>query len=159
MRPPQPSPGAAFLPARRLAFALQALHLDEVVSFSVAGRLFPSTARDAKNKVKTGASLNNALGNLTKKLEQATSDVATLQVITGVVEDLDTFDPKTAENRIITRISAGGDIEVYLPREGPGLDEDLLALHQSMVRQALSNRLEVARAVAEMIAGLFGGKS
>jgi hypothetical protein len=130
------------------------------VSFSVGveGVSF-NLLDDAKEKIKdVVVNLNAALSNLTKKLEQATSDLAQLQVITGVVEDLDTFDPKTAENRILTRISAGGDIQVYLPREGGKLDEDLLALHQDMVRQALLNRLEVARAVAEMIAGLFGGQ-
>ncbi|MBE0695894.1 MAG: hypothetical protein IH586_03135, partial [Anaerolineaceae bacterium] len=129
------------------------------ISFSVEGGVSFNLLDDAKDKIKdVVVNLNTALGNLAKKMEQATSDLATLQVITGVVDNLDTFDPKTAENRILTHISAGGDIEVYLPREGVKLDEDLLALHQSMVRQALTNRLEVARAVADMVAGLFGGQ-
>lgn len=147
-------------PIDGLAFALQAYTSDETISFSIGmeGASY-GLFDDAKDKIKeVVVNLNTALGNLAKKMEQATSDLATLQVTTGVVDNLEAFDPKTAENSILTRITAGGDIQVYLPREGAKLDEDLLSLHQSMVRQALTNRMEVARAVAEMIAGLFGGQ-
>jgi hypothetical protein len=147
-------------PIDGLAFALQSYTSQETVSFSIGeeGVSF-NILDDAKDKIKdVVVSLNNALGNLAKKLEHATSDLATLQVITGVVDDLETFDPKSVERRIVTQISASGDIQVFLPRGGSQLDEDLLALHQSMVRQALSNRLEVAQAVTEMISGLFGGQ-
>lgn len=147
-------------PIDGLAFALQAYTSTETISFAVGmeGTSF-GLLDDAKEKIKeVVVNLNTALGNLAKQMEKATSDLATLQVMTGVVDDLETFDPKTAEARILTRITAGGDIQVYLPRDWVKLDEDLLALHQSMVGQALTNRLEIARAVAEMVAGLFGGQ-
>ncbi len=147
-------------PIDGLAFALQAYSSTEKISFTVGieGTSF-GLLDDAKEKIKeVVVNLNTALGNLAKQMEKATSDLATLQVMTGVVDDLETFDPKTAEARILTRVTAGGDIQVYLPRDGVKLDEDLLALHQSMVGQALTNRLEIARAVAEMVAGLFGGQ-
>lgn len=159
-RPNQPVSHSFATPMDGLAFALQVYTSEDSVSFDLGIEGVPfNILDDAREKIKdVVVNLNSALGNLAKKMEQATSDLATLQVITGVVDDLDTFDPKTAEKRILTRISAGGDIEVYLPNNGPDLDEELIALHQSMVRQALTNRLEVARAVADMVAGLFSGQ-
>jgi hypothetical protein len=147
-------------PIDGLAMALQAYTADEALSFSTGaeGMSF-NVLDDAKDKIKdVVVSLNNALVNLSKKLEQATSEIATLEVVTGEVADLDTFDPNTADRLIVTRVSASGDIQVFVSRDGPAIDEDLLALHQGMVKQALTNRMEVARAVADMIAGLFGAK-
>ncbi len=144
-------------PIDGLAFALQAYTSDEAVSFSLEGDVSFNVLDDARNKVKeVVVNLNAALANLTKKMKDVTDELATLSVTTGVVDSLESFDPKKGEKRILTRISASGDIEVFVPRDSAPLDEDLLELHQQMVRQALSNRIEVARALAETVASLFG---
>lgn len=158
--PAQPAtPARPFsAPLDGLAFALQAYSSDEALAFSIDGVSY-GLLDDAKEKIKQVVlGLNNALGNLAKKMEEVTGDLATLEVVSGVTDDLETFDPQTADRRILTRVSASGDIQVFLPRSGGQIAPDLLELHQGMVRQAMSNRLEVARALAEMIAGLFGGQ-
>lgn len=161
--PGQPglTPGAPFAtPLDGLALALQVYGGEGDISFEAAGVSY-GLADDAKAKIKQVVeNLNAALGNLSNKMVEMTGELAALDVATSLVDDLDTFDPRTpgkTDRRILTRVSASGDIQVYLAR-GERLDEDTLALHQNMVREAMSNRLEVARALAEMIAGLFGGE-
>ena len=144
-------------PIDGLAFALQAYTTDETVSFSLEGGVSFNVLDDARDKIKeVVVNLNTALANLAKKMREVTDELATLSVTTGVVDSLESFDPKTGEKRILTRVTASGDIEVFVPRDAGPLDEDLLELHQQMVRQALSNRLEVAKALAETVASLCG---
>jgi hypothetical protein len=145
-------------PVDGLAFALQAYASDEQtsVSFDMQGVSY-NLMDDAKDKVKeVVVNLNLALSNLAAQMKKVTSEAATLQVSTGVVDDLADFDPQTADKRFVTRISATGDIEVYTPRQAQAVDEVLLALHRDMVDQALNNRLEIVKAIADTIASLFG---
>jgi hypothetical protein len=147
-------------PMDGLAFALQAYASDQEVSFSIglAGESF-SIVDDTKEKIReVVVNLNTALGNLARRMQAITSEAATLQVTTGVVDDLKTFDPQKVDPRFVTRISPTGDIEVYLPRQTEGVDEVLLAMHKEMVSQALNNRLEFAKAIGETIANLFSAQ-
>jgi hypothetical protein len=45
-----------------------------------------------------------------------------------------------------------------VPRQSEEVDELLLSLHKEMVNQALTNRLEMVKAIAETVASLFGGQ-
>ncbi len=144
-------------PIDGLAFALQTYTSDEAVTFSIEGGVTFNVLDEARDKIKeVVVNLNSALANLARKMVEVTGELATLSVTTGVVDSLEGFDPKMGEKRILTRITASGDIEVFVPRDAGPLNEELLELHQQMVRQAMANRLEVARALAETVASLFG---
>jgi hypothetical protein len=143
-----------------LAFALQQYATDQEVSFSagLAGESF-SIVDDTKEKIReVVVNLNSALGNLARRMLAITSEAATLQVTTGVADDLKSFDPEKIDPRFITRISPTGDIDVYMPRQAETVDEVLLAMHKEMVNQALNNRLEFAKAIGETIANLFSAQ-
>jgi len=153
--PPGARPFAT--PIDGLALALQAYAGDEEVSFSLEDGLSYNLLDDTRARVKeVVVNLNGALANLARKMQEVTSELATLSITTGVAQDLETFDPHSGEKRILTRVSAAGDIEVFVDRQAGPLDEDLLALHQQMVKQALANRIEVGKALAETVASLFG---
>jgi hypothetical protein len=107
--------------------------------------------------------LNTALRNVADKLQQAAANIATLEVSTSVVEDLDSFnvsqpDPSKTRARYKTTVSLTGDIDLYLPGEAQEFDEVMLNLHREMVQQAQANRLEMIKALGEIVASLFGAK-
>jgi hypothetical protein len=107
--------------------------------------------------------LNQALKNVAEKLQEATARVATLEVTTSLVEDLDHFnvlqpDPTQFDTRFKTTISLTGDIHLYLSARHQDIDEMLVELHQQMVEQGQTNRLETIKSLGEMIASLFGTK-
>jgi hypothetical protein len=138
-------------PMDGLAFALQTYASDEAVAFGLAD--------DAKEKIRDiVVNLNTALSNLAKKMQEITSEAAILEVTTGVVDDLEDFDDAKVDKRFVTRVQMDGDLEVYVPRQAQEIDTLLLALHKEMVSQAIENRLEIVKAIAEMIAGLFGSQ-
>lgn len=108
--------------------------------------------------------LNSALQSVAATLKQAADNIATLEVSTSVVDDLDHFDAKKAEadqvsRRYMTTITLTGDINLYLPGDMQGVDEVLLELHSEMVKQAQANRMEMIKTLGEMVASLFGAKS
>ena len=138
-------------PMDGLAFALQVYASDEAVAYGLAD--------DAKEKIRDiVVNLNKALANLAQKMQEITSEAAVLEVTTGVVDDLKNFDDAKVDKRFVTRVQADGDLEVYVPRQAEEIDTLLLALHKEMVNQAMENRLEIVKAIAEMIAGLFGSQ-
>lgn len=61
--------------------------------------------------------LNTALANPARNMQKVASQAATLQVTTGVVDDLKNFDPGNADKRFVTRIRADGDSEVFVPSQ------------------------------------------
>lgn len=110
------------------------------------------------------ANLNSALQSVAATLKQAADNIATLEVSTSVVDDLDRFDAKNAEadqvsRRYMTTITLTGDINLYLPGDMQEVDEVLLGLHSEMVKQAQANRMEMIKTLGEMVASLFGAKS
>jgi hypothetical protein len=150
-------------PVDGLAFALQAYTGEGPVSFAIgnaAGIPF-SIQDDARIMIRNVVvNLNNALQNLTKRLLDASSEALTLQVTTSLVEDLDTFDPakpgaQKAVPRLMTRISATGDIQAFLPSRAEANDEVLAQVHNDMVQQAMLNRMETVKAIGELVASLF----
>jgi hypothetical protein len=148
---PGGEPQAFASPMDGLAFALQTYASDEAVAYGLAD--------DAKEKIRDIVlNLNKALANLAQKMQEITSEAAILEVTTGVVDDLKNFDDQTADKRFVTRVHVDGDLEVYVPRQAQEIDTLLLALHKEMVNQAMENRLEIVKAIAEMIAGLFGSQ-
>jgi cell division protein ZapA (FtsZ GTPase activity inhibitor) len=138
-------------PMDGLAFALQTYASDEAVAYGLTD--------DAKEKIREiVVNLNTALSNLAQKMQEITSEAAVLEVTTGVVDDLKDLDDAKVDQRFVTRIQMDGDLEVYVPRQAQEIDTLLLALHKEMVNQAMENRLEIVKAIAEMIAGLFGSQ-
>jgi hypothetical protein len=155
---PAPTGQPFATPIDGLAFALDIYTTDRAVSFSAGGVSF-NVLDDAKEKVRlVVVNLNEALQNLSERMKQVTAEAATLKITTSVVDDLKNLDPNRADQRFITRISLGGDVELFVPRQSEEVDELLLSLHKEMVNQALTNRLEMVKAIAETVASLFGGQ-
>ncbi len=107
--------------------------------------------------------LSQALKNVAEKLQEATAKIATLEVTTSLVEDLDHFnamnpDPAQFDTRFKTTVSLTGDVRLYLSAQPQDIDETLVDLHRQMVEQAQTNRLETIKSLGEMIASLFGTK-
>jgi len=116
-----------------------------------------------------GEQLNNLAGPVADNLFKAVQSLAqrlndateTLEVATGVVQNLDAFNPKQPDpaqisQRITTTISPSGDIQTYLPSQAQEGDQVLQALHRDLVAQAQANRLELVKVLSETIATLFG---
>ena len=115
---------------------------------------------DAKNAVSNVVvNLNNALQNLSKRLVEATDEALTLEVTTSLVDDLDAFNPLKPDQkpraRFKTIVSATGDIQIFLPSRADPADAVLLQAQREMVAQAMSNRMELVKAVGELVASLF----
>ena len=107
--------------------------------------------------------LSQALKNVAEKMQEATARVATLEVTTNLVEDLDHFDavdpdPDQFNTRFKTTVSLTGDVRLYLSSQPHDVDEMLIELHRLMVEQAQTNRLETIKVLGEMVASLFGTK-
>ena len=60
----------------------------------------------------------------------------------------------TAKLRALTRISATGDIELYVPQKDGAVDQALWAVHSEMVRQAQANRAELLKSVFQAVSGV-----
>lgn len=156
--PLQPYAQPFVSPIDGLAFALSAYEGEAAPSFSMGfeGASF-SPIDDAKDKIKqVVTNLNDALQRLSVELKNAVQETATVTVTTGVVESLDNLDHPN--KRFVTNIHLTGDVDVFIPAEIDEVDETLLALHKEMVAQALANRLEMIKAIGEVISSLFSAK-
>lgn len=159
-RPPQTSYSS---PIDGLAFALQLYSTEGGVKFSTEAGVSYDLLDDAREQVKNVVSnLNAALQSLTMKMKEAANNAATLEVTTSVVDDLNQFEAKNpaqgqVDQRFKTTISLTGDVQLFVPRQAVEVDAVLLSLHKEMVEQAMQNRMEMIRALSEMVTNLFGG--
>lgn len=154
---PDPSPDASPAPPP----ASSATDDDfDAVAFGWLGR---DTARQLRD------GLADTLNQLAARLAIWVDDVASLEVATFVSEDMETvaYDSSSgaftggARQRALTRITLDGDVKICVPLDADEIDEDLWAIHASMVEQAQANRTAMLKAVAEVLAGLLsasGGK-
>ena len=109
---------------------------------------------------KLGQALQGFAEQLAATLEQTLRDASDLHVETYVAEDLSGVDYRAgdfskAELRAVTLMELDGDTKVLVPRSDAGVDQELWAVHTSMVAQAQANRAEMIRAIAQAASGLF----
>ncbi len=96
--------------------------------------------------------------NAARAVAQAAEEAATLQILTYTSDEMtkatkdNVFDK--AELRALTRISATGDIELYVPQKDGAVDQVLWAVHSEMVRQAQANRAELLKSVFQAVSGV-----
>lgn len=116
-------------------------------------------------------SLKDMSGNLADKLSEAARDLGTLEVSTYVAEDLEKVNRKPgdleAQARLhaYTRISLDGDMTNLVPvkpaEKGAStrldVDKELWKIHQESVQQAQQNRVEMYKAIGEIMARLVRG--
>jgi hypothetical protein len=118
--------------------------------------------REAMQKL--GETLQEFATQLSQTLEQTIKDAAHLEVETYVSDDISAVDYRHgnfsgARLRAVTRMSLDGDTQVLVPDRDGIIDEELWAIHTSMVQQAQANRAEMIRAIASAAAGLFSAIS
>ncbi|MCP4398497.1 MAG: hypothetical protein GY801_14525, partial [bacterium] len=107
-------------------------------------------------------SLSNVLQTFSNKLGNALEDVGSLEVETCVSDDLDgvKYDRKTQQfsgstkRRALTRINLDGDTMSVLPEKQGEIDQNLLALHTEMVKQAKTHRTELIKMLVDVLKGL-----
>ncbi|NTV62430.1 MAG: hypothetical protein HGA65_02690 [Oscillochloris sp.] len=123
--------------------------------------LFGSGDNGNETIQKLTASLQEFAEQLGETLKRAIEDASYLEVETYVSDDLATVnyhngDFSGAHLRAVTRMALDGDTQVVVPRREGQLDEELWAIHVSMVQQAQANRAEMIRTIANAAAGLMG---
>jgi hypothetical protein len=120
-------------------------------SFDVAFGL-----RDQFNDLKS--SVKRFTDQLATALGKAASDIMTLEVKTYTTDDLDTVAQGTeggVKLSAFTRIAFDGDMEVYVPQEVGGVEQQLWEIHAQTVREAQANRAQFLGTMAEMATNLL----
>ncbi|MBX0329777.1 hypothetical protein K2Z83_19080 [Oscillochloris sp. ZM17-4] len=125
------------------------------------GGLFGGGDKGGETMKKLAESLQEFAEQLGETLKRAIEDAAHLEVETYVADDLASVDYRSgnfdgAQLRAVTRMGLDGDTQVVVPRREGQLDEELWAIHVSMVQQAQTNRADMIRAIAGAAAGLLG---
>ncbi|MDY7078295.1 MAG: hypothetical protein SXV54_15370 [Chloroflexota bacterium] len=95
---------------------------------------------------------------LATALSKAATDILTLEVKTYATDDLDKVaqgDESQARLRALTRVDFDGDMRVYVPEKGSGVDQELWKIHAEMVQEAQSNRAQFMQTMAEMATNLL----
>ncbi|EFO78988.1 hypothetical protein OSCT_3149 [Oscillochloris trichoides DG-6] len=110
---------------------------------------------------KLTASIQEFAERIGETLKRTIEDASHLEVETYVADDLTTVNYRSgdfngAQLRAVTRMSLDGDTQVMVPRREGQIDEELWAIHLSMVQQAQANRAEMIRTIANAAAGLLG---
>lgn len=111
-------------------------------------------------------SLAETLRKLADSLGKFADNISTLEVVTytsdrivdvtsnaGEPSPLKRFN--NAEPRAWTRISLDGDTVIVVPTEAGEIDQALWEIHSTTVQQAQSNRTEMLKAAAEVVASLL----
>jgi hypothetical protein len=119
---------------------------------------------DVASKVRD--SLAETLRKLADSLGKFADNITTLEVVTftsdrivdvtsnaGEPSPLKRFN--NAEPRAWTRISLDGDTVICVPTEAGEIDQALWDIHSTTVQQAQSNRTEMLKAAAEVVASLL----
>jgi hypothetical protein len=133
-----------------------------------------------EGKKKLSEAIQSFIQNAAKAIGEAAREAATLQIVTYTMDDLDEQDLRSllenegageaaketdrlkeirrrAQPQAITRVSALGDIQVYVPRTGGEIDKALWDLHVSMVQQAQDNRNAQLKMLVEVLSQLAPG--
>jgi hypothetical protein len=99
-------------------------------------------------------SLSNAVKEFANKLGEAFQDTATVQVRTYVSLS-ESISKDDIRLRAFTEIKLDGDMETCVPTTQDGeIDQDLWAIHTSMVEQARNHRVEMLKLIINTITGL-----
>ena len=102
--------------------------------------------------------LESLADRLGEALQDAVSEVSTLEVKTFVSESLENTNPDgmpRGKLRAYTRIEFDGDTVVYVPERRGAVNERLWQIHLDTVRQAQENRNEMLKAAVAAAAALL----
>ena len=114
--------------------------------------------------------IKDTLGETLKKLADSlrtfADNITTLDVVTYTSDRIENVTTNAAAStpiarftnatpRAWTRIRLDGDTEICVPTEAGEIDQALWEIHVSMVQQAQTNRTEMLKAAAEVIASLL----
>ncbi len=110
---------------------------------------------------KLAASIQDFAERIGETLKRTIEDASHLEIETYVADDLAVVNYRSgdfsgAQLRAVTRMSLDGDTQVMVPRREGQIDEELWAIHLSMVQQAQANRAEMIRTITNAAAGLLG---
>ena len=117
--------------------------------------LLDDVRKARENLVNALETLANRLGDA---IQDAVSDVSSLEVRTFVSEDLDATGPDglpSGQLRAYTRIEFDGDTVVYVPLRRSAVNERLWQIHLDAVRQAQANRNEMLKAAVDAAAAIL----
>ncbi len=118
---------------------------------------FASPGGPAAARERLSQSVERFTNRLAEKLDAAGGEGSTLAVQTYVAKTLLSGGaaPRGAALQAVTRVSAGGDTDVYLPERPDQLAEAVWASHLDSVRLAQSHRAEALNAAAVTAARLL----
>jgi hypothetical protein len=111
-------------------------------------------------------SLSDTLKKLADSLAKFADNISTLEVVTYTSDRLEDVTSNVGDSsplkrftnaspRAWTRISLDGDTVICVPTEAGEIDQSLWEIHVTTVQQAQTNRTEMIKAAAEVIASLL----
>jgi hypothetical protein len=110
--------------------------------------------------------LSDTLKKLADSLAKFADNISTLEVVTYTSDRLEDVTSNVGDSsplkrftnaspRAWTRISLDGDTVICVPTEAGEIDQSLWEIHVTTVQQAQTNRTEMIKAAAEVIASLL----
>ena len=116
------------------------------------------TEEEKQDRKKLSEVIMTFFQNAAQAVAQAAKETATLEIVTYTSDEMANVKKEkvsdTAKLRALTRISATGDIELYVPQKDGAVDQALWAVHSEMVRQAQANRAELLKSVVQAVSGV-----